>query len=243
MTVPNDIHRLTRGIANFYLIEDGAALTLIDAGTPDDWDLLNSAVSQLDIGLDQLEAILITHAHSDHVGFAETARTELNSRVWIHSADEEAATTGAVAKPDGGMGRYVLKPQMYRTMLSLARHGASKIVPVQEVYTFTDGDTIDVPGKPRVIHAPGHTAGSCALYVESRRTVLTGDVLATWNPLTGRAGPQIMPSAMNLDTTQALESVDRLADIPADTLLPGHGDPWSGDPAEAARLVHAAGRS
>ena len=63
------------------------------------------------------------------------------------------------------------------------------------------------------------------------------------NPLTGRKGPQIMPSALNVDTAQALASLDVIGALPADLLLPGHGDPWTGGAAEAARAAKAAGPS
>jgi len=111
------------------------------------------------------------------------------------------------------------------------------------VSTFGDGETLQLPGSPRVVHAPGHTSGSAALLLEGRRVLLTGDVLATHNPLTGRDGPQIMPSGLNRDTPQALRSLDALAQVPADVLLPGHGDPWTEGAAEAARLAKVAGPS
>jgi len=94
-----------------------------------------------------------------------------------------------------------------------------------------------------VVHAPGHTPGSAALLLEGRRVLLTGDVLATRNPLTGRVGPQIMPSGLNRDTPQALGSLEVLDRIAADILLPGHGEPWTEGAAEAARLARAAGPS
>ena len=67
--------------------------------------------------------------------------------------------------------------------------------------------------------------------------------MATENPLTGRLGPQIMPSGLNLDTAQALASLDALRGIDADLLLPGHGDPWTQGVAEAVQKARAAGPS
>jgi hypothetical protein len=52
-----------------------------------------------------------------------------------------------------------------------------------------------------------------------------------------------MPSAMNVDTDLALESIDVLANVPADLLLPGHGEPWWGDLGDAVEQAHRAGRS
>lgn len=237
------VQRLTQGVTNFYLIEEGGKLVLVDAGTPGDWALFTATVAQMAHRLDDLDAVLLTHAHSDHTGFAEKARTTAGAPVWIHHDDEQALKTGQTAKPDGGMGAYLFKLQMYKTMLSLGRRGASKIVPVAEASTFDDGEKVDVPGKPRVIHAPGHTAGSCALLLEERNVLFAGDVLATWNAFTGHGGPQIMPSAMNQDTSRALQSLGALEGISAELVLPGHGDPWTGGVEEAVKLARQAGPS
>jgi glyoxylase-like metal-dependent hydrolase (beta-lactamase superfamily II) len=243
MQVAEGVHRLTQGVVNFYLIEEDGKLTLVDAGAPRDWDLLVRSVSALGRLLTDIEAVLITHAHSDHIGFAERARKTAAAPVWIHTADAEAALSGKTGKNDGRATSYLLRAEFYRTLISLARRGATKLIPVREVSTFDDGETIDVPGRPRAVHAPGHTPGSAALLLEARRVLFTGDVLATRNPLTGRVGPQIMPSGLNRDTPRALQSMGVLAGIPADVLLPGHGEPWTGGAAEAARLARMAGPS
>jgi glyoxylase-like metal-dependent hydrolase (beta-lactamase superfamily II) len=241
--VAQGIHRLTQGVVNFYLVEDGGKLTLVDAGAPRDWDLLVRALAALGRGLDDLEAVLLTHAHSDHTGFAERARSTTGAPVWIHQADAEVAKGAKPGRNDGRTTTYLLRAEFYRTSLSLARRGATRMIPVQEVSTFGHGETVAVPGRPRAVHAPGHTLGSAALLLEGRRVLLTGDVVVTWNPLTGRNGPQIMPSAFNRDTPQALRSLDILYGVPADVLLPGHGEPWTEGAAEAARLARAAGPS
>jgi glyoxylase-like metal-dependent hydrolase (beta-lactamase superfamily II) len=238
------IRRLTQGVTNFYLIEQSGKFTLVDAGTSGDWDFFQRSLTSSGAQLSDLEAVLITHAHSDHTGIAEQARREAEAPVWIHQADAEAARTGqAGGKNDGKVASYLLKAEFYRTFLSLARRGATRMIPIKEVCEFSDGENIDVPGNPRVVHAPGHTPGSAALLVPDRRVLLTGDVLATRNPLTGRVGPQIMPSGLNADTPLALASLDALPGIDADLLLPGHGEPWRGDVAEAVRQAKAAGRS
>jgi len=86
--------------------------------------------------------------------------------------------------------------------------------------------TLDVPGRPRVLHVPGHTAGSCALHFEDRSALCTGDALVTHDPFTGHGGPRVMPSLANIDTAQAIRSLDHLKRARADAVLPGHGDPW-----------------
>jgi glyoxylase-like metal-dependent hydrolase (beta-lactamase superfamily II) len=241
--VADGVHRLTQGVVSFYLIEEGGRLLLVDAGAPGDWGLLVEAVAALGRRLDDLEAVLLTHAHADHIGTAERARTTAGARVLVHQADAETARTGKSVRNDGRVRSYLLRAEFYRTLFSLARRGATRIVPVREVTTFADGETLDLPGRPRAVHAPGHSPGSAALLLEGHGVLLTGDVLATRNPLTGRDGPQIMPSGLNNDTPQALRSLAALDGIRAGLLLPGHGEPWTGGMDEALRLARAAGPS
>jgi glyoxylase-like metal-dependent hydrolase (beta-lactamase superfamily II) len=237
MQVAEGMHRLTGGVCNFYLIEDGGRLVLVDAGAPRDWDLLVRTLPTLGRGLDDLDAVLLTHGHSDHTGFAERARTAASVPVWVHQADEAQAKGAKPGKNDGRASTYLLRVEFYRTVLS------TRLIPIRELSTFADGETLEVPGRPRVVHAPGHTPGCSALLLEGRRVLLTGDVLATRNPLTGRVGPQVMPSGLNRDTPMALRSLDVLDTITADVLLPGHGEPWTGGAPEAARLARLAGPS
>jgi glyoxylase-like metal-dependent hydrolase (beta-lactamase superfamily II) len=136
-----------------------------------------------------------------------------------------------------------MRAEFYRTVVSLVLRGAGRIVPIHQVSTFADGETIDVPGSPRALHAPGHSPGCAALLLEGAGVVLTGDALVTRNPLTGRVGPQIMPAAFNADTDQALRSIAVFDGLGAQTVLPGHGEPWTEGATDAARLAMAAGPS
>jgi glyoxylase-like metal-dependent hydrolase (beta-lactamase superfamily II) len=241
--VASAVHRITGGVTNFYLIEEGGRFILVDAGTPGDWGLLLQALAARGGVLDALEAVLLTHAHADHTGFAERARTEAHAPVWVHHADAAVAKGAGPGKNDGSMTRYLLRAEFYRTVVSLMRRGGAKIVPIVEVSTYGDGEVLDLPGRPRAIHAPGHTPGNAALFLEGRRVLLSGDAMVTRNPLTGRTGPQIMPSGFNRDTPQALHSLDALEGLTADVILPGHGEPWTGGTDEAVRQARAAGAS
>jgi glyoxylase-like metal-dependent hydrolase (beta-lactamase superfamily II) len=243
MQVADGVHRLTQGVSNFYLVEDGGRLVLVDAGASGDWDLLVRELDALGRKPEDLDAVLVTHAHSDHTGFAERARTSAGAIVWIHQADVAEAKDAKVPKNDRPIFGYLLRGEAWRTVWVLVKNGGTKIVPIQEMSSFADGETVDVPGRPRVVHVPGHTPGMSALLFEGRRVVMTGDALVMRNPLTGRVGPQIAPSALNRDSRQALRSLDALAGLPADIVLPGHGDPWTDGVAEAVDRAKAAGLS
>jgi glyoxylase-like metal-dependent hydrolase (beta-lactamase superfamily II) len=238
------VYRLTQGVANFYLIEDGGKLVLVDAGGAKDWHRFAQLVQELGRRVTDLDAVLLTHAHGDHVGFAEQARVTAEAQVWVHESDEQAARTGkTTGGSDGSIGKHLLHAQLYRTIWILGRAGAGRIVPVAEVSTFGDGQVLDVPGSPRIIAVPGHTDGSAALLLEDRKILFSGDAVVTLNPASGRRGPQIQPSVFNRDSQQALRSLDNLAGLDADTVLTGHGEPWTGGVAEAIRLAKASGTS
>ena len=71
--VAENIYRLGRSRHNFYLIAQGGKATVIDAGGSSELVLLERALHHLDMVLNDVEAILITHAHTDHIGFAALA--------------------------------------------------------------------------------------------------------------------------------------------------------------------------
>lgn len=242
MEVADGVQLLTQGVTNFYLIGESGKFTVVDAGTPGDWDFFARSLTAVGQLVD-LEAVLLTHAHPDHTGFAEKARSETPARVWVDADDAESARTGQVGKKDGSIPHYLFRAEFYRTFLSLGRRGAARMIPIKEVSSFTDGETIDIPGRPRAVHAPGHTPGSAALLLEDRRVLFTGDVLCTRNPFTGRLGPQIMPAGLNEDTAEALRSLDTLTGVTADVILPGHGDPYRDGVPAAVAAAKAAGRS
>ena len=130
---------------------------------------------------------------------------------------------------------YLLRAAFYRTTLSLLRRGGGRMIPIAEVSAFADGEQIDVPGRPRAVHAPGHTAGQRGAPGREPPGPAHRRRHGHGEPAHRPVGPQIMPSGLNANTGQALASLDALLGIDADLLLPGHGDPWTQGVAEAVR--------
>jgi glyoxylase-like metal-dependent hydrolase (beta-lactamase superfamily II) len=109
------------------------------------------------------------------------------------------------------------------------------------VTTFADGDTLDVPGRPRVVHTPGHTTGHCSFHLADRGALIVGDEVCTLNPLSGSRGPQLMPRSFNLSSGTCLDSLAKLEQLEADVVLLGHGEPWTDGVPTLVERARAAG--
>jgi len=234
MQVADRIERVSQSIVNFYLVEDAGKVTVVDAGMPGNWDLLVDGLARIGRALGDIEAVVLTHAHSDHVGIAERIRSSAPARALVHEADLEYLLAGK--RPPGGMDRG-LSRRLVATLVYGIRKGGIRMLPVAEASAFTDGDVLDLPGSPRVVHAPGHTPGSCAILVESRGALITGDALDTLDVVSGHEGPTISP--FYSDRAQAIESLARIERLPGTVVLPGHGEPFVGTPAEAVAQARA----
>lgn len=236
MQLAPSIRRLGTGMINSYLVEESGLVTVIDAGVPGYWGDLPAELAAMGRSLEDVRALVLTHGHSDHIGFAERLRRERGVPVSVHELDA-ALARGEAPNPAKGLG-----PTRMGALLSFlfysARKGGLRLVHVGEVSTFGDGATLDVPGSPRVILLPGHTPGSAALHMPQLDALFVGDALATLAVTTGATGPRIAP--FTADPGAALSSLDRLDGIEAGLVLPGHGQAWTGGVAEAVRRVRAA---
>lgn len=224
--VADGVFRLGNRFVNWWLIKDDDGLTLVDAGLPKHMSQLDELLTRLGSTIDDIRAILLTHADVDHIGVAERVRRDAAVPVYVHSVEEKAAKGEPRPLPPqfaANMWRSWLRD----TTAAYLRDGALKVEFLETVEPLVGGDTLDVPGRPTVVHCPGHTPGSVAFHLADRDVVVTGDALVTVSPVTGGRGPQAMPDFDNDDHAIARDSLDRLAATGAHVVLPGHGEPWT----------------
>lgn len=236
MKIAEGLYRIGSDIVNSYLVVDGDGVTIIDAGLPRYWTLLDGELARIGLSLDDVRALILTHGDTDHIGFAARLSREKGIPAYLHPADDDRAHL-KVKKPSGGWGPIKLGPLAGFLWYS-ARHGGLRIPPAGELRPVKDGQVLDVPGSPRIIHVPGHTPGSVAVHVPAVDAVFLGDTMTTRNVLTGVTGPK--PAPFTLEPRQALESLDRLEGVDATWVLPGHGPAWDGGVPEAVRLIREA---
>ncbi|MBO0908167.1 MBL fold metallo-hydrolase [Arthrobacter sunyaminii] len=229
------LHRIGNDIVAAYLVETNDGITVIDAGLPGHWKELLAELDAMGRSLADIRGVVLTHGDSDHLGFAERLRREHGVPVYVHAADAERARGGK--KPKLSMGRSRLRPVAGFLLYSLGKR-ALRTSYLTEVTEVADGETLPLPGAPRVISMPGHSPGSIAVHVPAANAVFVGDALTTRSVLTGTIGLQ--PSPFTDEPSQALDSLGRLNGINAAWVLPGHGAPWRGNPAAVQDTVRAA---
>ena len=232
------VHRLGSRRVNWYVLEDEGRYTVVDAGLPTHYGQLLEFLESRGTGLDAVEALVLTHGHVDHVGFAERLRQE-GVPVYAHEGDDELLRNGGGPLP-GFFVRNVYRPSVAAYLLEAVRSGAREVSPVESFFAGADGERLTVPGRPEVMHVPGHSAGQCALWLPDRETLLVGDAVVTWDVRSGRATDPILPAVL-ADGRGAFESLSRFESLGSVTLLSGHGDPWRGEASDAVQLAWTGG--
>jgi glyoxylase-like metal-dependent hydrolase (beta-lactamase superfamily II) len=241
--VADGIHRIEDAYTNWYIVEDAGALTIVDAGVPTSWGSFEAALDVLGRRRTDVRALILTHAHFDHIGFAERARTELGIPVYVHENDVPLTHHPLQYSHERPRSLYMAtQVKAMPIVASLVRNRAFWPSPIGAVRRFSDG-SLDVPGSPRVLFTPGHTLGHCAFHFPDRDAVIAGDAFVTLDPYTGRRGPKLVARAALADSERNLASLDAIADSGATTVLTGHGEPWRGGAAEGVRRARAAGTS
>ncbi|MGI8624786.1 MAG: MBL fold metallo-hydrolase [Solirubrobacteraceae bacterium] len=231
------VHRVVDGLVNWYIVEDGDEIAIVDAGWPRSWPEVQSALSSLGRKPADIGTVLLTHGHPDHLGAAERIRRETGAKVW--------AFTGEVDRVRGkakGSSPFALVPSLLPTLvkpsatafvLRATARGFMTPTWVEVVEPFGADAPLDLPGRPTVLLTPGHTQGHVSFLFGDRGTLITGDAFATLDVLSRATGPRLLPDAVNGDPARTRESLDVLGAVDADLLLPGHGEPYRGTPAEA----------
>jgi glyoxylase-like metal-dependent hydrolase (beta-lactamase superfamily II) len=221
------IHRIENAHTNWYLVEDGDAITVVDAGMPTSWASLTGALQELGRRPEDVRALVLTHGHFDHIGIAERIRSRLGVPVHVHENDvpltRHPTRYGYERSP---LWYVVTKPEALPVIGGFLASRAFWPTPIARVERFADG-TLDVPGSPRVVFTPGHTLGHVSFHFPDRDAVIAGDAVVTLDPYTNTPGPRLVSRGATVDVERALGSLDALAATGASTVLPGHGDPWT----------------
>jgi len=234
--VTDRIHHCTTDLAAWVLVEEDWQVTLIDAGYPGDADRVRESLDTIGRRPEDVTAVLVTHAHVDHIGslpaLGLAAPVLMSAEETRHARREYLQQ---VSEVDVALRAW--QPRVLAWSLRILPLGATRDVRVDDPVAVDAGQPLDVPGRPVAVPTPGHTDGHTAWHFPSGGCVATGDALVTGHPVTGIHHPHLLPGFFTHDQARAAASLDAIAALDADRILPGHGPTWSGPASRAVELA------
>jgi glyoxylase-like metal-dependent hydrolase (beta-lactamase superfamily II) len=183
-------------------IFNGNRKVLIDTGYISDFEDTRRFVCDLGLDLREVDLIVSTHSHCDHIGGNKRIQDLSECKIAMHRIDKYFINV----RDDWATWwkYYDQEAEFFRVDLS-----------------FEEGDTISLDElKLKVLHVPGHGSGMIALYSPEKRFLISSDALweGDLGVLTVRVEGSIAPFL-------ALDSLDRLSTLKMNRIYPGHGPP------------------
>ena len=235
LEIAADVFCVEGTAVNWVLLRDGTELTLIDAGWSGDSRRVEDSIRALGRHPTDVQAILLTHAHLDHMGAINHFHDRYDTPVFMSSAEVPHARAGHLeqAQPVDILKRGY-RPSVLRWSARIVAAGALKPVKIRHAAPYPRAGALDLPGAPVPVACAGHTSGHSAFHLPDKGVLITGDALVTGHPLSPVSGPQLLPPFFAHAPADAEAALQTLAGIDAEVLIPGHGAPWRGTPAAAA---------
>lgn len=230
---------------NAWAVQRGAGLVLFDTGVggPGRLRMLDIALAQSGFGVDDIELVVCTHAHSDHYGLAASICEQTGCELWMHpkwehirmQADDPAAAlerrleVGRMSGvPPAALDRYRQeRTDKSEDEIDGIRAPDRELVPGVEVET-------DI-GTWQVIETPGHAPSHVCLHQPERRLMISGDHLLGRTVLFFDYGHTADPLG------EYLASLDAIEPLEVDLCLPGHGKPFRDPEAKIVDVRRQAG--
>lgn len=232
--VSKRVHLAQTPLVNWTLVTDDSGVMLIDAGFPGSRAEVLASLDRLGFGPADLRAILLTHAHIDHLGTAIWFAATHGTPVYCHPGEVGHAKREYLQQVSPvALATQAWQPRWLKWSWEVARKGGLVRAGIPSTRALTDEIATTLPGRPVALPTPGHTGGHCSYIVDG--VLIAGDALITGHPLARHRGPQLLPAMFNHSEADCVRSLTTLAAAGTEVLIPGHGDLWTGEIREAVR--------
>lgn len=204
------------GRSNAYLVYGSEQVLLIDTGCSGNINNLEEALEQKELLITDIDLIIITHSHYDHVGNLAEIKEKSGARVLAHRDAACYLKKGHTPFPKGTMMPFKIISNTGNRFFS----SGGRFTPVEpDIVIEGDYDLSTSEPPVNIIHTPGHTSGSICVIVNNEDAIV-GDTLFNIIPGT------VYPPFAN-DETELIKSWEKLLSTGCNTFYPGHGKPFS----------------
>ena len=214
------IHPVTLGFDHCYVIQ-GEGVIMIDGGAPKQAKGFMDAIERLSIKPEDIQLIVITHGHWDHIGSAKDIKEITGAKIAMHRREKDWLEKSLKPLPPGvtTWGRILIGTMaMLMPLVHIPATDVDVVLGDEELSLAEYG----IPG--RVIHTPGHSMGSVSVLLETG-DAFVGDLAMNKFPLRFSPGLPIFAE----DMQKVRESWKLLLDQGAATIYPAHGKPFSAE--------------
>lgn len=219
---------------NSYLLK-GEENVLIDCGehTEGSWEAIQAGLSQGGIQLEEIDRVVITHAHVDHMGMAARVAKAANAQVWVSDKCADWALRPQKLFRDRGniIGRtleHLLGKESYESVLPMLK-GLSKDmsslwqpIPKDRLHIFPHSGHLSMAGLSwETLYVPGHSSTQSCFFHRDSGVLLSADMLLRITP-TPVIEEKEGASTRNRSIFELLDSYKRLTAFPIKKVFPGH---------------------
>jgi glyoxylase-like metal-dependent hydrolase (beta-lactamase superfamily II) len=206
------------GKSNTYLFSSNDLVILIDTGCSKNLNPLEQALNQNELEITDIDYIIVTHSHYDHVGHLAEIKEKSGATILAHRDAVDYLKKGHTPFPDGTMLPFKVISKAGNRFFS----SGGRFTPVKpDIIIEGDYDLSTSETSFEIIHTPGHTSGSICMIINNESAIV-GDTL--FNVIPGT----VYPPFAN-DEKELIKSWEKLLDTGSNIFYPGHGKPFSRD--------------